>query len=441
MSQTSQNSALVDAETVVLAVLLAGCALGYVLRRLQRVRPDFTIGRQLAAAFVVRVLVIFGVASTGLNATLRGGDEETFLFYAGRLADSPIGHGFIPHGPYQLHTVVFGLEMKYGAFSVDALRVMQVGIAMLGILLILAAVHDLGGANASRVAAWVLAFEPGSVFFNSALHKEPLMVLASGLVVFGATKVWRNLDLRGIAIAALGGLIAVETRSYAGWFLVSGCVLVLLHAALRRMDRPLRAMPLVYAVVIAGFVAAPVVIQASSEESLKRLQNSQDSITADGKRSQGSQNNSNNLALERVDYSTRGAVVENLPQRVYDVVARPYPWQLQNPSQQLGAVGTMVALAALFLLLRAAVRRRGEVLARTGPILYPMIFLLMAYSLSAGNAGTGFRYRTHIVILGIAMLFTLRDPVRERVRGGTLARPSAPGHAVDLLMTPHGRPA
>ncbi len=441
MTQNSSNSALLNAETAIVAVLLVGFVLWSALRQLQRTRPEFMVGRQLTAAFVIRVLVIAGVASTGLNETLRGGDENTFLYYARILSDTPIGQGFLPHDQFRLHTVVFATELKFGDFSIGAMRVMQVGIALLGVLLILAAVHDLAGAHAARVAAWVLAFEPGSMFFNSALHKEPLMVLASGLVVYGGTRLWRTLDWRGIPFAALGGLIAVETRPYAGWFLVSGCVLVLLHAALRQLDRPLRAMPLVYAVAIAGFIAAPAIIQESSEENLKVLQVSQDANTALGVKQASSGPNSNNLALERVDYSTRGAVFENLPRRMYDVVARPYPWQLQNASQQLGAAGTLVALAVLFLLLRTAVRRRGEVLSRCGPILYPMVFLLMAYALSAGNAGTGFRYRTHIVTLGVAMLFVLREPITAAVRGGTLARPRAQGQAVDLLMAPRGRTA
>ncbi len=39
----------------------------------------------------------------------------------------------------------------------------------------------------------------------------------------------------------------------------------------------------------------------------------------------------------------------------------------------------------------------------------PLLFLLVAYSLSAGNAGTGFRYRTHLVTLAIAVMAILRE--------------------------------
>ena len=50
-------------------------------------------------------------------------------------------------------------------------------------------------------------------------------------------------------------------------------------------------------------------------------------------------------------------------------------------------------------------------MALAGPLVYPMGFLLVAYALSAGNAGTGFRYRTHIVLLAVAVLVALRKGV------------------------------
>jgi hypothetical protein len=41
--------------------------------------------------------------------------------------------------------------------------------------------------------------------------------------------------------------------------------------------------------------------------------------------------------------------------------------------------------------------------------LYPILFLAVAYALSAGNAGTGFRYRTHLVLLSVAAVVVLRQ--------------------------------
>lgn len=402
----------VRAEDLILVALIVSWTLIYVIRRLRRRRPDFNIGLPVAVGAALRLLVVAALNATGsLQAQLRGGDENTFLSQAHVLAAMPWGPGLLPHGIYQLQTVVFAIQIKLANLDNTPMRVTQVGISLLGMILLFAAVYDLSGPRAARLAAWLLAFEPASLFFDSEIHKEPLMVLASGLVVFGGTKIWRHLSLDGVLLAGLGGLIAIETRAYAGWFLVGGAVLLLLHAALRRLDRPGRALPIVYAVALAVLLATPTLLAVTSNKSLQTLNQSQAYTTGTQAASNTAGANGDNLADESVDFSSRGAVISNLPTRVFDLIFRPYPWQLQDASQQVGAVGSLVALGGLFVLLGYAWKSRGHVLALTAPILYPLLFLLVAYSLSAGNAGTGFRYRTHLVVLGVAMLVVLREHV------------------------------
>ncbi len=421
------GTAVANAEGVVLVTLLVAYGLWFVIGRLRSSRPALHIGIPIAVGYSVRLAAIAGVGATGLGASLRGGDETTFLDYARALATQPLGHGDLPHGHLQLHTVLFALQLKLGFLTVGALRVTQVGIAMLGLILILAATYDLAGGRAARLAAWLLAFDPTGIFFNSALHKEPNMELAAGLVVFGGTMIWRRLDVRGLLLFALGGGIAVETRSYAGWFLVSAAVLVLLHAALRNLDRPMRAMPAVYGVVVVAFIATPTLLQASSRKNLQTLQQSQ-TANANGVGTGRGGANTNNLALEQVDFSTRGAILANLPKRIRDLILKPYPWQLGDTSQRVGAVGTLVAYVVLLLLVRYAWLSRGKTFPRAGPLLYPLFFLLVAYSLSAGNAGTGFRYRSHLVTLGVAAMVILRAHVlgQRDERAFTALEPSGP---------------
>jgi hypothetical protein len=101
-------------------------------------------------------------------------------------------------------------------------------------------------------------------------------------------------------------------------------------------------------------------------------------------------------------------------------------------------VGSVFAFAVFGLIILGAIRRRGEILALTGPIVYPMFFLLMAYALSAGNAGTGFRYRTHIVLLAVAILMALREgviPARDaRQEPAPPARISEPERALAAVQ-------
>jgi hypothetical protein len=434
------GTSLASIEAFTLWVLIFGWLLFLLIRWLARSRREFNVAGPLAIGFAIRIVALLGVSASGqLSATLRGGDETTFLDYAKDLAAQPLGTGDIPHGRYQLHTVLFGLQIKLGFLPVNALRVTQVAIATAGVILLVAAVYDLAGRRAARLAAWIIALEPASIFFNSALHKEPNMELASGLVVFGGTMLWRRLDVRGILLFGLGGAIAVGTRSYAGWFLVSAAVFVLLHAALRNMSRPLRALPAVYAVGIVAFLATPAILAASSSKNLQQLQQSQNAnANAIGTGSSGP--NTDNLKLENVDFSTRGKLITNLPKRLRDLIVKPYPWQLANTNQKFGAIGTLVAYAIFLMLVVYGWQSRGKIFPRAGPVLYPMLFLLVAYALAAGNAGTGFRYRTHLVTLAIAAMAILREQaaLSREARSVAVGLPTGPHaeSAHDALPTP-----
>jgi len=169
-------------ECVLLATIVVSFGLAGVIVRLRLTRPDFSVGRPIAFGIGVRLLAIAGLSISGLGSALSSGDEIGFVQGAREVAASRFDSGlWFPSQSYRLHELVFALQIKLGDFPEVALRVTQVGIAMLGIILIVAAIYDLAGARAARLGAWVLAFEPASIFFNSILHREPLLVLASGL--------------------------------------------------------------------------------------------------------------------------------------------------------------------------------------------------------------------------------------------------------------------
>lgn len=389
-------------ETLVTLVTIAamGGVIALLASGLRRSRPGFAIGWAVAVAFGIRVVAAGLVSLTSVAQTLRGGDEVGFLADAGEIARSPLGSGQWGDALVGEFFVFSFAVQRYFLDSPElALRVTQVGIAVVGLVLLAAAVYELAGPKASVVAMWLLAFEPASIFFSSLLHKEAAMMLAIGLVAFGGTKIWKRGDVRHLLPIVMGCLIAVATRPYAGWFLIAAAAAIILHAGLRAERRgAARSLSLVAMVVLFAAVAAPVVLEASTDKSLEEnLQGSQDANASD----------SSNLSLERVDFSTRGAVVRNLPHRVRDVLLRPYPWQLGNISQGLGVLGTAVAYLLLALLASTVVRNRGQIMERAGPLVYLGFFLLIAYSLSAGNAGTAFRYRTQIVAVFICVLLAL----------------------------------
>src|SRR3954471_6527532 len=116
---------LQDAEGVVLAALVVGGVLWYLIAALARSRPGLRIGAPVLTGVGIRLAAIAGMGATGLNSTLRGGDEMTFINLARLLAAQPLGHGTLPHGPYQLQTDVFAVQLKLGFLTEGAMRVTQ----------------------------------------------------------------------------------------------------------------------------------------------------------------------------------------------------------------------------------------------------------------------------------------------------------------------------
>jgi hypothetical protein len=223
----------------------------------------------------------------------------------------------------------------------------------------------------------------------------------------------------------VGCLLAVATRPYAGWFLSAAAGAVVLHAGLTRRPSPVRSFILVAMVLGLAVAFFPAVWNASSKQNLTQLQSSQD-FNAHGVEA--------NLSLERVDYSTRDKIILNLPKRMLDITTRPYPWQLGNTSQRLGLLGTTFLFVGLIFLAGALLTNGRQIMRRAGPLVYPALFMLAAYSLSAGNAGTAFRYRTHLVAFLVAILVVLRSARQERQAAAREAAPRRRLQPSPILM-------
>lgn len=388
---------------------LMGGAIALLVGHMRRSMPGFAIGTAALTALGVRVLAAALISLTSFARTLRGGDEITFLDHATRVTRTPPGSTEWTNAlATELHVFVIAVQRYLFDSPELALRITQAGIAVIGLVLLAAAVYELAGARASVIAMWLLAFEPAGIFFSGLLHKEANMMLAIGLVALGGARTWKRGEPRHLLMIVVGCLIAVATRHYAGWFLIAAGAAIVLHAGLRPENREsMRSVVMVAMVVLFAAIVAPTVLAASTHESLeKNLQVSQEANASD----------SSNLKLEKVDFSTRGAVVKNLPRRSIDVLFRPFPWQLGDISQGLGFFGTAAAYLALFFLGREMLRNRGRIMTRAGPLIYVALFMLMAYSLSAGNAGTAFRYRTQLIALFICIIIALRRPVEQTRR-------------------------
>jgi hypothetical protein len=400
------DHSLFQIEAALVAIFGGAALLAWLMRRLSDTRPDFSIMKPIAVGFGLRIMAVLSIGQLTIARNLRGGDELGFL-----------GHGqYASHFPItspqstdlltsELHSFLISLNFRvFGSAPDVMLRTEMITLSVAGIVFLSAAVYELAGARPAKIAAWLLALEPTNIFFSSLIHKEPLMYMAEGLVAFGGAIVWKRGKLSGLVPTVIGCLIALATRPYVGWFLTAAAALVFLHAGLTRLHGMRSLAMIVGTAAVIGALVVPVFIQKSSQKALAVVQTSQDANARDTKA---------NLSLERVDYSTRQKIVLNLPKRVADVITRPYLWQTQNASQQLGVIGTLVVLASLFLLIRALAHNRSAVMRRAGPLVYPGLLMLFAYALSAGNAGTAFRYRTHIMAMALALIVVLREHARQ----------------------------
>lgn len=417
---TGFEASFFRAESVLLAGGVVVAILVYVLHRLRRSRPELRIGRAVVIGVVLRVLAaaVLGALAPGV----RGTDETTFLHAAAALRDGPLTGADSLHAlTSTFHVWLFSLQLRIPDFPEFAMRIFQVGFSILGLVLLLGAVHDLAGPQAARIAAWATMLEPSSIFFSSFLHKEPFMLLGAGLVAFGGGKLWQRRDLGGLGVMAVGAGIATVARPYAGAMLFVAVGAVGLHGSLSRRG-PVQRRSLVGLTIVVVLLAAatPAALdQISNDRLQEKLQTSQDVNASD----------QSNLKLNRVDFSTRTQIIQNLPNRMLDVALRPYPWELGSVNQRLGLPGTLAAIIVLALLLNELVRAGGAVFRRVGPILYPAIFLFLAFSLAAGNAGTAFRLRSTVVALAIGVIVVLRERrVQEQARERLL--PEALGRSV-----------
>lgn len=400
----SDDRLLYDALIITLTILSLAWLVVWLTRLLARRRPDLRIGHALFAASVVRLLSAALFAAVPPLRPTRGPDEGLWLQYADRLIEDTGALGDMPGA------LLGNLHVAYMAFaqlvldptSDYPLRVGMIALSVCAIATVSVAVADLAGCRAGIATAWILAFEPNNIFFSGLLHKEAPMLLAEGLVILGCVWMYQRRDPLAAGVLALGLVVAGLTRPYAGGALAVAGMAACAHAALRPLGADRRRAPRLFVAVLV--VAAVLVSVAPSPGSiLNRLQESQNANATD----------TSNLRLAPIDLTSVGSAAEDTASRVAALLLQPYPWQVANTSQRFGVVGTLIAWTMLLVTTVLAFARFRYARTRLPPMLYVVVLLTLAYALSTGNAGTGFRYRTHLLVGITATMASLAYATRS----------------------------
>jgi hypothetical protein len=390
-------------ECALLASMVLVTVMTWLIRRLRASRPGLRIAWPLAVAATVRLAAAAVLGSSPQLAALAGPDEGGFLRAASAQAASSstphwvthelVQHLFASAGGLNREVLVFQFHLL-GSPGTFSLRIVQITVAVAGICLLAAAVYDLFGPRAALIAAWLFALEPAGIFFSGLLNKEGFVILGEGLAALGVARLWKKRDARAWVLTGAGCLVVAASRPYAGAFLVLGCLLAGLHAAVRPSTPGLVRSPRLAAALAAVLAVFTLGAAAGSNRILTYLSHSQRSY----------ETSPANLPLEPVDFSTPSGVVRGFPIRLKDFLLRPYPWQVANTSQRLGLLGSLIFWTALASTITMLVLDRRAALARAGPFLYLAAVTTAGYTLSTANAGTGFRYRLHLTLFLLALV-------------------------------------
>ena len=398
----SDHGGLYELVCAVLVGAIGAVALYFLAKRLAAARPGLSLVGPVMAAFGLRVLLTAALAALQATASdIRGPDDILFQRRASALASLPPWNGtWVDRSFGRLPEVILGAVSKVLRHPGDVpLRLVLAAIAAAGIALLASACFDLAGRGAAVIAAWLLALEPSNVFFSTLLHEESLLMLGEGAAVLGAARLWLRGDAKSVLLTAGGVGVVAATRPYAGFFVLVGAVLVAVHVGVREARSRLgpgrlRAALPVVAVLGLLTVAAAAVPTPPVQHQLHRLQNYQDKTLERHAR----------LTLEPIDYLSVGGVAEGLPHRIWDLAVRPYPWEHATARQRVGGPGTALVWLLLIALVTGLLTCGGERRRNVLPVAYVLAPVVVGYALSTVNAGTGFRHRTQIVFLLVAMV-------------------------------------
>ena len=413
---------------VVAALAAAGGALWLIStlhRRLAGSRPGFDVSAPLLVGLGARALSICALTvAPDLGSRIRGTDEAGFLHEADALTDLPLDDPRWRHLLWGDLSVVplLALRLASGEVPVVAARVIQATIAITAILLLAVAAFDLGGPTASKIFAWIAALEPAGVFFSTLLHDEAIVLLGEALLVLGLVTWWRRRSGGAAVMLLAGAAVLVAARPYLGGASILACLAGLGFLEANRRFGLRRALGLLAAVSVIATAAALILLPRVAPGQLQSLQEQHD-FEYVGYR---------NLDLPPVEVTTTPGLTLTLLERTGDFVTRPFPWQAENLSQQLGAMGTLVwyGLAVAGLAALVAARRNRDLWVRAVPILVLAGAQSAAYALTLVNAGLGFRHRIHlalmvVLVLAVACTYIATDPragrFRREARHGGLA--------------------
>jgi hypothetical protein len=293
------------------------------------------------------------------------------------------------------------LHLKIGPDSYHAMKVSFGMFGLLGIYLFFRAAEVLLERRATA-AFWILTLYPSVLFWSSILGKDPLVLLAIGIHVWGLAKLATDRRPRYF-VPIIAGVLAVSTiRIWMGPILIVPCVLVIISR--------LRSMP--WRIVTVGLIATALATLGSATVSRLSLQNASGLIEATRAVTDGWENANSSLDRD-VELNSAWDLALFAPRGLFDTFFRPLPGDVTN---LFGWMAGFENLALLLLSIWAAFRFRIAHL-QNSVFLWSLLLLLtwgLAYCLiTHRDLGTAVRFKLQILPILVGVIgYLIRQPRR-----------------------------
>lgn len=345
------------------------------------------------------------------------------------------GSNFIRWFTAQLYEIV-GVDL-ITAFLVYGL------LAFLGAYLWYRATADAVPFVDKRLYAILIFFLPSIVFWPASLGKEALMQLGVGLMVLGLSQMLRGRVLRGLLIAAPGAWLVGTVRPHllALVVIAGGLSYVVGRRSVRSSGSLSLMRPIgILALVVIGLF---VVNLAADFLGMEELSISAIEAELDEQTERSAQGGS--------EFETGGASLSplSLPKGAVTVLLRPFPWEVQSPTQILASL-EVTAITLLILLRLPSIIASLQYFRRAAFLTFCWAYVAM-YSLAfASFANFGLLVRQRSLVLPALFVLLCVDPLLARRRSGDdpdgdgtspdhadISRPSGDGRR--FVQTPRRR--
>ena len=285
---------------------------------------------------------------------------------------------------------IAALQLKVGPDSYHAMKLTFAMIGLVGVFLFYRAAEQLLGKYAP-VAFWILLLYPSILFWSSIFGKDPPVLAAIGLHVWGLANLAAHRKPKYL-LAVVGGILAVSTiRIWMGPILILPCLLLIVS----------RIKSMGWRLVSLATIALALTTLGSATMDRLSLNNASDLVEATRAVTDG-WDNANSSLQRNVELNSSLDLLLFAPQGLFDTFFRPLPGDVDNV---FGWMAGFENTGLLLLSMWAAFRFRPVYL--RNPVFFWSIALLLTWGLAYSiithkDLGTAVRFKLQIlpILLG-----------------------------------------